>query len=285
MFAAAAGVAASGVAQQAPPPAAGVDIELLADTAAVAPGVPFRLGVRLRHHDGFHSYWMAPGVVGMASRIDWQLPDGFVAGPLDWPAPEPVKMLKYKAYGYESEVVLSAVVTPPAALAPGSQVRLAAQATWMACAATCHPGTRVLTLDLPVADRPAPANQEKFAAAAAKVPATLDLAGLGATFDGTQLTITLRLPDGCKPDGLTVIPETNLYDPNTPQVLTRPADGTCKIQFEVLPLARDQVPAELSALLDLPAGWPQLHGSRFARVHLPVTRTTPDAPRATDPMK
>lgn len=284
MIAAAANMAAGATVQDAPPaaagapPAVGVDIELLAGTAAVAPGVPFRLGVRLRHHAGFHSYWMAPGVVGMASRIAWHLPDGFVAGPIEWPAPEPVKMLKYKTYGYESEVILSTVVTPPATLAPGSQVHLAAQATWMACAATCHPGTRLLTLDLPVASHPVPANREAFAAAAAKVPARFSLADLRANFDGTQITITLRLPDGCKPDGLTIIPETNLYDPNTPQRLTRAADGTCKLQFDVLRLSRDEVPAALSALLELPSGWPQLHGARFARVQLPVTRTTTPRP-------
>jgi len=249
--------------EDAPPGAA---VELLADVSSLAPGVPFRLGVRITPRPGFHTYWQAPGIVGLASAIAWHLPDGFRAGPLRWPAPQEVEMFKHKAYGFKSEVLLVAEITPPANLAVEEPVTLAARATWMACARTCHPGTRLLTVKLPVGPAPGAANSDAFAAAAAAVPRELVLAGLQARLAGGQLRLGFTLPPNLDATGLRFIPETNLYDPNTGQDLSVDPAGRCLLNLPVMPLALESVPAALTGLLFLPAGWPQLDGARFARV-------------------
>ena len=46
-----------------------VDVELVADTASVAPGGTFRLGVRFLPEPHWHVYWQNPGDSGEAPRI------------------------------------------------------------------------------------------------------------------------------------------------------------------------------------------------------------------------
>src|SRR5262245_50194287 len=90
-----------------------VTAALVADVETLAPGRPFRLGVRLIHAPGWHTYWKEPGDSGMATRIDWALPPGFAAGPLEWPAPARHEESGLVTNVYFGETTLSARVTPP----------------------------------------------------------------------------------------------------------------------------------------------------------------------------
>src|SRR5690606_2221484 len=80
-----------------------LDIRLISETRSIRAGGTFFLGLHLRHPVGAHTYWKHPGIVGLATQIEWDLPAGFVAGPIQWPAPEPVKMAIYQAQGYHGE--------------------------------------------------------------------------------------------------------------------------------------------------------------------------------------
>ncbi|MCF7733727.1 MAG: hypothetical protein K9N23_18710, partial [Akkermansiaceae bacterium] len=161
-----------------PPPllAAGdknpLEIRLISEMKSIRAGNTFYLGLHLRHPVGFHTYWQHPGIVGLATRIEWDLPDGFVAGPIQWPAPEVVTMAIYQAQGYHAETLLMIPVTAPAVLA-GKAVVLNARVSWMCCAKTCHPAAKVpFAVTLPVADaaEPDPVNQPLFAEFRARVP-------------------------------------------------------------------------------------------------------------------
>jgi thiol:disulfide interchange protein DsbD len=142
-----------------PSPAAaqtGVKLQLVPEVTAIVPGKPFRLGLFIQHEPGYHTYWKFPGIVGVPTTMDWKLPPGFQAGPLEYPEPEPTKMFQIKAQGFERDVLLQTVITPPADLPPGQKLTLTGKASWMACARTCHPGTLDLSLELPVAQESSP---------------------------------------------------------------------------------------------------------------------------------
>lgn len=125
----------------------GVDLQLVSEVAAVQPGVPFTVALHLRHHEGYHTYWKSPGIVGVPTSIEWSLPPGFAAGDIQWPAPELVDMATHPAHGFHREVLLLVAITPPAAITADS-VTLTADLAWMACARDCNPGfaTRALRL-------------------------------------------------------------------------------------------------------------------------------------------
>jgi len=130
----------------------GVEVELLAEVNAIVPGKSFQVGLRIRHEKGFHTYWQNPGIVGFATQLNWQLPEGFEAGPIQWPYPEQVDMSGHPAHGFHRDILLLTTITPPAQLA-AKNITLRAQAVWMACENTCHPGKQQLSLSLPVGER------------------------------------------------------------------------------------------------------------------------------------
>lgn len=135
-----------------PPPVPHARASLRADMAAIEPGLPFRLAVVWTMDSGPHLAWRNPGETGLPPTVRWTLPPGFVAGPLEWPAPERLISDTSTAYGYTREAALWTVVTPPAVLPVGEDLVLGAQAEWVLCGAEgCVPEEADLVLRLPVA--------------------------------------------------------------------------------------------------------------------------------------
>lgn len=129
-----------------------LQVRLVSEVTAVQPGKAFQIGLHLRHGPGHHSYWVFPGVVGVPTRIEWSLPDGFQAGPLQWEIPERVDMRGIGAYGYTRDVLLTSEIRPPAELPADAPLRLAGRVSWMACSQErCNPGFLDVDILLPAA--------------------------------------------------------------------------------------------------------------------------------------
>lgn len=124
--------------------------ELISEVSAAEPGKTFLVGLHLQHPPGTHTYWKFPGIVGLATRIDWSPPEGVKVGEIQWPAPEKVMMANYEAQGYEGETLLMCPVTLPAGFKEKTLV-LKAKVSWMHCGKTCHPATNLpFSISLPV---------------------------------------------------------------------------------------------------------------------------------------
>ena len=91
----------------------GLEIGLISESTGVTPGRPLTLGLHIHHLPGFHTYWKSPGIVGMATSIEWSLPEGFTASKIRWPYPQNTFMSKYPCHGYERDVTLIVDITPP----------------------------------------------------------------------------------------------------------------------------------------------------------------------------
>lgn len=98
---------------------------------------------------GWHTYWKNPGDSGLPTKIDWKLPDGFVAGPIEWPAPDRMPTSSEMSYGYAGEVLLPVLITPPSAIGSDS-IAVVAAVRWLECADVCLSGSATLDLKLPV---------------------------------------------------------------------------------------------------------------------------------------
>ena len=146
-----------------------VEATLVADTTAMVPGKPFRIGLHLRMAPGWHTYWENPGDSGLATTLKLELPEGFASGPLVWPLPQRlVEPGDIQVYAYKGETLLTVTITPPPeATAP---VEIKARATWLVCEAICIPGSADLSLTLPVETSAAPANTGLFAKFDALLP-------------------------------------------------------------------------------------------------------------------
>src|ERR1700761_5309056 len=70
------------------PPSGLVTTTLEPDTTVITPGKPFTVGVHLKLKSGWHSYWEFTPDSGLPTKVTWELPEGFKAGPIQWPIPE-----------------------------------------------------------------------------------------------------------------------------------------------------------------------------------------------------
>ena len=139
-----------------------VEVELVGESAAVVPGQALRLGLRIRHDPHWHTYWRNPGDSGLATQLALELPAGFRAGAIEWPAPQRLFIPPLANYGYEGEIVLPVPVEVPAAI-DAARVRFTGRASWLMCREVCIPGEADVALELPV-QREGTAARSRFAA-------------------------------------------------------------------------------------------------------------------------
>jgi thiol:disulfide interchange protein len=172
-------------------PASLVKVALLAEPAAIVPGEPFTVGIKLSLKQHWHTYWRNPGDSGEPAQITWTLPPGFAASELEWPAPSVIQVGPAVSFGYEGAPILLARITPPQDVKPGTSVDLAANVSFLVCEKICIPGEASVALSLPVAEKGAPPQvNPTFDAAREKLPQP---SPWRATFSADAKAITLSL--------------------------------------------------------------------------------------------
>lgn len=127
-----------------------VKAQLVASVDAVHPGDEILVGVHQQIIPHWHTYWRNPGDSGLATTIDYQLPDGATAGEIQWPTPSRITLGPIVNYGYENEVTLLNKIKVPRESAAGSVFTINAKVKWLVCEELCIPQKVELTLDLPV---------------------------------------------------------------------------------------------------------------------------------------
>jgi len=148
-----------------------VTASLVSSVTDIVPGQPFEVGLLLEMAPGWHTYWEYSGDAGLPTRISWTLPDGFVAGPIQWPVPEAkLEPGDIQTYAYGDRVLLITTIVPPPGLLPGATVTLRAKASWLVCLEICIPGSAELELTLPVGNSAKPDNAALFEAFRSQIP-------------------------------------------------------------------------------------------------------------------
>jgi thiol:disulfide interchange protein DsbD len=155
-----------------PASAGHIQADLLADVSAIQPGKPFWLGVRLSIDSGWHVYWKNPGDAGLPTLVKFTVPEGFTAGPLQFPTPSRFEQPgEIVAFGYENSVMLLTKITPPANLPADFQGEFQARISWLVCSNICIPGKAAVSLTLGMSPQPSPANRELFDGWISQLPA------------------------------------------------------------------------------------------------------------------
>lgn len=126
-----------------------IKAELIQEETTVQPGRPFWVALHLKIEDGWHVYWKNPGDAGMPLKIEWQLPEGFQSGPMEWPFPEKFKMEDIIGFGYHDEVVFLTQMIPPQN--GQGEKEITAKVNWLVCSdENCQPGSQNLKLTIKV---------------------------------------------------------------------------------------------------------------------------------------
>ncbi|WP_414661079.1 protein-disulfide reductase DsbD family protein [Horticoccus sp. 23ND18S-11] len=228
-----------------------VQASLVAADQSIQPGQPITVALRFVHDPHWHTYWINPGT-GLATSLQWKLPPGWTAGPIQWPAPTVLKDSKRNVVGtgYEGELFLPVTLTPPADLKPGTTIELKADADWLMCEDVCIPGNATVALSLPVtADvpKPDPVSGEKIRATVAGLPRA-DAAWkvtASRTAKSVTLTVTPTAPGGHTPKDVHFFAEDGLVAYDLPQVVKPDGRGGFVL---TLPVAAD-APADAKKLI------------------------------------
>ena len=193
-----------------------VKAELVTETSALLRGGDNTLGLRLTPEAGWHTYWINPGDSGLPTTLQWALPAGITAGPLQFPAPHAAPLAELTNYGYEQATLHLTTISVTPDWPADAPATLQAKAKWLACKDVCIPGSADLTLTLAVADRATPnaAVADEFERTRAELPEALP-ATTQAQFQVAEGTVSLS-------------------------VRPAPLDGALK-QLEFFPLAGDLV--------------------------------------------
>ncbi|HTI02168.1 MAG TPA: protein-disulfide reductase DsbD domain-containing protein [Acidisoma sp.] len=150
------------------------EVKLVSNVDAVVPGQPFRIGLFFGLGQKWHIYWSNPGDAGASPSMTLTLPEGGVAGPIQWPIPKVMNDGPVTSYGYTRKMVpvlLPLTVTPPKTIA-GSTYHLQVAAHWLVCKDICVPGSADFELALPVqAKSVASAEAPLFQAVDRRMPA------------------------------------------------------------------------------------------------------------------
>ena len=254
-----------------------------ADTSA-QPGQPLHVALRLEHNPHWHTYWLNPGT-GLPTELKWDLPPGWSASGIHWPAPIVLrdKTGSVIGQGYEGDTLLPVTLTPPANAAPGT-VTLKVAADWLECEAICVPGGAKLALDLPVRTAPAapdPAWGAKIRAVLADLPRADAAWTISATRRGTDITLRLTPTDAARghaPTGLHFFTADNFIGYDLPQQVTADGKGGFTVALKAVPDAAPGT-ARLVGVITAQNGW--LPGGTLRGLQIDVPLATASAAPAT----
>jgi thiol:disulfide interchange protein DsbD len=202
-------------------PASGA--ELAAEVKTIAPGATFTVALKLTHPADWHSYYQNSGGVEQPPAIKWTLPEGFSAGPIQWPAPQVKDGFFGKSFVYPGSPVFLTDITAPASLDPGGTVTLMADVSWQICKESCINEEKSFTLKLPVgpAIEKDPAVAALFETARASQPVSPAGWTFSAQSDGA--TVLLRV----KPAGALEIEPTD-FVPDQPFIQSASSGGSIR---------------------------------------------------------
>ena len=198
-------------------------VELLADVSEIVPGETFHLGLRFELEPHWHVYWKNPGASGLAPEVDWDLPEGFEVGAMEFPRPERFELSGLVSYAHEGTPLFIVPVQAPFELQAGDTVTVQASVFWLICKDVCIADDAELELKLPVGDGMLPDENAALFAAARDAQPLADFgvemsASLGV---GNLVEMTIRGLDGIEEaDDVYFYAEAEgVIDPNAEQTL------------------------------------------------------------------
>jgi thiol:disulfide interchange protein len=168
---------------------------LVTASEAAVPGETLKLGLLLEHDSGWHTYWKNPGDSGLPTRMEFALPEGLVAGEIEWPLPERQPAGGLVNFGYSHTELLPVSVAMPTSITAES-ITITLKASWLICELECIPGSGEYRLELPVARRAEPSDHlASFERAAIRQARVVDVdARYSAEKSGVDIAIPLDGP-------------------------------------------------------------------------------------------
>ena len=174
-----------------------ITAELVSEWDGLVPGKTNTVAIRLDMDDHWHTYWENPGDSGLATQIEWILPEGITAGPIQWPTPQWIELFDLVSYAYEGEVFLLVDLEVSNSVSSSEPLKLSAKVDWLICKEACIPGGADLSLSLPVVhSEEASSWKEQIDNSRKALPQSLPEWDMKVVDNGESFALTLIAPDG-----------------------------------------------------------------------------------------
>jgi len=151
-----------------------VEMEILSHVENPAPGEVITLAAILTPTKKWHIYWKNPGDSGLPTTFKWETNGSPVEVEALFPTPARITLSESQStsekgtqfinYGYEGKTVFFFKLLIPDNTTH-SQIKLTCKASWLACKEECIPGSKEITLTLPlrkIEEPPRLINKEVF---------------------------------------------------------------------------------------------------------------------------
>lgn len=114
-------------------------------------GGQFVVAIEMSMSDDWHTYWKNPGEAGMATKVQWEVPEFILPGPVQWPVPKRYGEGEFTTYGYGGVIRLLVPVIVKES-APAGEHSLSADVSWLECKELCVPGRSKITVKIVVGE-------------------------------------------------------------------------------------------------------------------------------------
>lgn len=135
-------------------------VELLLSHEETRAGEEFSALIKMAMPANWHTYWKNPGEAGLATSVEWELPDYIKAGEIQWPIPGKYGENEFITYGY-SDVIYLVVPLSIADNAPSTDIELKALVKWLECEELCVPGRSQVQSKLTIGKVSKPSDQNR----------------------------------------------------------------------------------------------------------------------------
>lgn len=129
-----------------------VRASLLSDTYSVNAGEDIKAQILLDTPEGWHTYYKEPGDAGLPTKLEWELPQGFSAGEIQWPHPTKFSEGNLTTYGYSGYTLLPVTLKAPDKIDKKSY-SFSVRAQWLVCSKICIPEEQTVTIELPAGEK------------------------------------------------------------------------------------------------------------------------------------
>lgn len=251
-----------------------VKARLISEVRSIQPGKPFCIALWLKMDKHWHTYWKNPGDSGLPTKIEWNLPDGFVSGVIQWPYPKRFEESDLVSYGYEGEVFLITRIEAPIAIKPGTNAKLSASVEWLVCKDSCIAGHADLIIKMPVKDKNPKINRrwvKNFKETRKKLPKIYTDWKMKASVNENHILIHINAPSEFKGElkSVAFFPEQGgIINYSGSQNLTKSQDG-CILEVQRSELLT-KLPERLKGVLLSSQSWSNSREERALRIDVPL---------------
>lgn len=253
-----------------------VKAQLISEFQSISPGKLFCVAVHLVIDEGWHTYWKNPGDSGLSTKIKWDLPEGFIAGDIQWPYPQRFEVPPLVSFGYQDEVLLLTEIKASESINQGSRMKLQASVDWLECKEVCIPGHADLSIEIPVKNETPKIDgkwTDSFKKTRERLPKTHSDWKISASVKKNQILIQITPPSWFKNvlSNIIFFPEhLELVDCSESQNLKK-SDGDYILEVKRSQFA-EKLPSRLNGVLFSEKGWGYSERERALHIDVPFEK-------------